>query len=97
MSFWTYNILSAEQRWPALWNEDASTSRTTCSGSAVESTIMAFRPPVSATMTASGSMFSAMALSMTLAVLVDPVKHTPATRESEVRPAPTVAPVPGSS
>ena len=40
---------SAEQRWPAELKAEASTSPTTCSGSAEESTIIAFWPPVSAT------------------------------------------------
>jgi hypothetical protein len=39
---------SAEQRWPALSKAELSTSCTTCSGSAEESTIRAFWPPVSA-------------------------------------------------
>ena len=32
------------QRWPALWKADARMSRTACSGSAVESTIIALSP-----------------------------------------------------
>ena len=32
----------AEQRWPALWKAEEMTSRVTCSGSADESTIIAF-------------------------------------------------------
>ena len=43
-------------------------SRTACSGSAVESTIMALRPPVSAISGAPGARWSAMAASMALAV-----------------------------
>ena len=39
---------SAEQRCPALWKAEARISRTACSGSALESAIMALRPPVSA-------------------------------------------------
>ena len=50
---------SAEQRWPALWKAEARMSRTACSGSAVESTIIAFRPPVSAISMASGAAVSA--------------------------------------
>ena len=46
---------SAEQRWPALWKAEARMSRTACSGSAVESTIIAFSPPVSAMNMASGA------------------------------------------
>ena len=38
----------AEQRWPAESKADEITSPTTCSASALESTIMALRPPVSA-------------------------------------------------
>ena len=44
----THRMRSAEQRWPALLNAEAMTSATTCSGSALESTIIAFSPPVSA-------------------------------------------------
>ena len=50
---------SAEQRWPALWKAEARMSRTACSGSAVESTIMALSPPVSAISMASGAAVSA--------------------------------------
>ena len=39
---------SAEQRWPVLWNAETITSSITCSGSAEESTSIAFSPPVSA-------------------------------------------------
>ena len=40
---------SAEQRCPADWNDEATTSRVTCSGKRrAESTIMTFWPPVSA-------------------------------------------------
>ena len=70
-------------------------SRTACSGSAVESTTIALRPPVSATSGAKGSRWAAMARSMRLAVAVEPVKTTPATRGSEVMAVPTVDPVPG--
>ena len=48
MSSCTHSTRSAEQRWPALSNAEVSTSATTCSGSARESTIIAFWPPVSA-------------------------------------------------
>jgi hypothetical protein len=48
MSSCRHRIRSAEQRWPALSKAEASTSLTTCSGSAEESTISAFWPPVSA-------------------------------------------------
>ena len=42
MSSCTHSTRSAEQRWPAERNDDSSTSATTCSGSAEESTSMAF-------------------------------------------------------
>ena len=48
MSSCRYSTRSAEQRWPALSKAEVSTSATTCSGSADESTIIAFCPPVSA-------------------------------------------------
>ena len=51
---------SAEHLWPALWKAEARMSRTACSGNAVESTIMALRPPVSAISGASGARLSAM-------------------------------------
>ena len=72
-------------------------SRTACSGRAVESTIIALSPPVSATSAASGARCSAMARSMRLAVPVEPVKQTPSMRGSVTRAAPTVAPLPGRS
>jgi hypothetical protein len=59
---------SAEQRWPAELKAEATTSRTTCSGSAVESTIMAFCPPVSAISGTMGPRFAA-------SVLVDLARH----------------------
>ena len=43
-----YSTRSAEQRWPALVKAEVMTSSTTCSGSAVASTTIAFTPPVSA-------------------------------------------------
>ena len=55
MSSCRHRMRSAEQRWPALSNADASTSATTCSDSAELSTIIAFWPPVSATSTASSA------------------------------------------
>ena len=70
-------------------------SRTACSGRAVLSTIMAFRPPVSAIKGAAGCRWAAMARLIPWAVAVDPVKHTPATRASLTRAAPTLAPCPG--
>ncbi len=88
---------SAEQRCPADWNAEASTSRTTCSVSAVESTIIAFSPPVSATSTASGAAFSASARLMIRATSVEPVKTTPAIPGAAVSGPPTAGPSPGSS
>ena len=72
------NRRSAEQRWPALMNAELTTSSTTCSGRAVESTIMAFRPPVSAI---SGTIAPPRAATLRLmvrAVAVEPVIATPA-------------------
>ena len=48
MSSCRHSSRSAEQRWPAEPNALASTSATTCSGSAELSTIIALMPPVSA-------------------------------------------------
>ena len=72
-------------------------SRTACSGRAVESTIIAFSPPVSAISGVPGASFSAIVRAMVRAVSVDPVKTTPLTRGSAVRAAPTTLPRPGSS
>ena len=72
-------------------------SRTACSGSAVESTIMALRPPVSAISMASGAAVSASCRSISLATSVEPVKQTPAMRGSAVSGAPTDGPSPGRS
>ena len=69
---------------------------TACSGRAVESTIMALSPPVSAMSGAPGARFSAIAERIFIAVSVEPVKATPSTRASEVRAAPT-SPAPGNS
>ena len=44
----TKNRRAAEQRCPAESKAERTTSRITCSGSALESAIMALRPPVSA-------------------------------------------------
>ena len=44
----THSRRSAEQRWPAERNALCTTASTTCSGSAVGSTIIALMPPVSA-------------------------------------------------
>ena len=87
---------SAEQRWPALWKLDATTSRVTCSGSAELSTIIAFCPPVSAI---SGMIAPSRAASPRLiarAVSVDPVNATPAISGCAVNAAPTL-PSPGTT
>ena len=73
------------------------TSRTTCSASAVESTIIALMPPVSAIKTASGLPTVASVRSIAQAVASEPVKHTPAMRGSPLKAAPTVSPSPGNS
>ena len=86
----------AEQRWPALWKAETITSLTTCSGRAVESTIMAFRPPVSAISGTSGRVSSSSRVRAILrAVPVEPVKTTPITRGSAVIAWPISGP-PGS-
>ena len=72
-------------------------SRTACSGSAVESTIIALRPPVSAISMASGAAVLASCRSIRRATSVEPVKQTPAMRGSAVSGAPTDGPSPGSS
>ena len=59
---------SAEQRCPADWNDEATMSSTACSGSAVESTIIALRPPVSAISTAFAGALAANAF-------VDPLRR----------------------
>ena len=84
---------SAEQRCPAERKALVTTSATTCSGSAVESTIIALIPPVSAisgTMARVSSSSSDRAI--LLAVAVDPVNATPMIRASAVSAAPTSGP-----
>ncbi|MNY18196.1 hypothetical protein D3C86_1515620 [compost metagenome] len=61
----------------------------------MESTIIAFWPPVSAISAAIGPAFSASWRLMIRAVSVEPVKHTPATRASRQNTPPRVAPSPG--
>ena len=74
------------------------TSTTTCSGRAVESTIIAFMPPVSAISVGSGALSrAARARLIICAVSVPPVNTTPVMRGSEVSTLPTVGPSPGSS
>ena len=96
MSCCRHSTRSAEQRWPAESKAEASTSPTTCSGSAVESTIIAFWPPVSAI---SGTLppRSASLRLISAATSVEPVNITPRTRASATSAAPTVSPRPGSS
>ncbi|OIQ81086.1 hypothetical protein GALL_371540 [mine drainage metagenome] len=90
---------SAEQRWPAESKADAMMSVTACSGSADESTTIAFCPPVSAI---SGigrpreSSRSASCAWISRATSVEPVNITPRTRASPTSAAPT-RPSPGSS
>src|SRR5471030_2575751 len=91
---------SAEQRWPALSKADEIASCTTCSGSADESTIMAFWPPVSAISGISADSCTARLASVRLiscATSVEPVKITPLTRGSSHRRAPTTSPRPGKN
>ena len=95
MSSCTNRIRAAEQRWPAEVKAEAITSRTSCSGSAEESAIRAFWPPVSATRMPIAASRAASARLMARAVKVEPVKATPSTRGSAVSAAPTVAPSPG--
>ncbi len=96
MSACTNSTRAAEQRWPAEVNAEASASFTSCSGSAEESAISAFWPPVSAMSVAIGpDARPASARLIARAVSVEPVKATPATRGSAVSAAPTVAPSPG--
>ena len=96
-SSWRQSRRSAEQRWPALWNAEASASRTACSGSAVESTIIALIPPVSAINGASGARWTAARRSIALAAAVEPVKQIPATRASRSSTSPSAGPSPGRS
>ena len=80
---------------PPSSKAERTTSRITCSGSALESAIMALRPPVSAMKGTMAPRRSASARWMAQPVALEPVKATPATRGSLTRAAPT-APAPGS-
>ena len=91
----TKNSRAAEQRCPAESKAERTTSRITCSGSALESAIMALRPPVSAMKGTIAPRRSASARWMAQPVALEPVKATPATRGSLTSAAPT-APSPGS-
>ena len=86
---------SAEQRWPALSKAELITSATSCSGSADESAISAFCPPVSAMSGMMRPPARGERAAIARAVSVEPVKATPATRGSATSRAPTVAPSPG--
>ena len=66
-----------------------------CSGRAVESTIIAFTPPVSARKAVSIGEFSAILLLIFWAVSVDPVKQTPLIFLLDERIFPTTSPFPG--
>ena len=93
----TSRIRELEQRCPALWNAEASVSATTCSGSAEESTTIAFNPPVSAMNGTIGPSRAASAWLIARAVSYEPVNTTPATSGCRTSGAPTASPVPGTS
>src|SRR5947209_5342604 len=95
-SSWTNSTRRAEQRWPVLWKAEEMTSRVTCSGSADESTIIAFWPPVSATNGMIGPSRSASVRLIMRAVSVEPVKTTPASSGCAVSVPPTTLPWPGA-
>ena len=98
ISSWMQSTRSAEQRCPALSNADAITSATTCSGSAEESTTIAFCPPVSAISGIGRPRSSSRPARLrcsSRATSVDPVNITPRTRASATRRAPTTSPRPG--
>ena len=92
----THKSRSAEQRWPAERKAEVVTSSATCSSSAVESTIIALTPPVSAMSGTIKPGFSASARLIVLATSSDPVKTTPAQAGCATRAAPT-SPPPGKS
>ena len=88
---------SAEQRCPAEPKAEVITSSITCSRSAVVSTNMALRPPVSAMKGNDRRRRGlASASSMARAVSVPPVKATPSMPGWAISAAPTVSPRPGS-
>src|SRR3546814_6206324 len=76
MSSCTNSTRAAEQRWPADWNAEAITSLTICSGSAEESAIIAFWPPVSAIKAAIAALRAASARLIDHAVSVRSEEHT---------------------
>ena len=95
-SSWSTSRRSAEQRWPAERKAEVTTSCTTCSGRAVESTIIALMPPVSAISGMIGRSSSAIRVrAMRLAVAVEPVKATPAMRTSSISSWPDLRPADG--
>ncbi len=97
MSSCRHNTRKAEQRCPALSKAEDTTSVTTCSGSALESTIIALQPPVSAISGISSSPArAASARSINAATSLDPVNTTARIRASLVSMAPT-RPSPGNS
>ena len=91
----TNSTRAAEQRWPALSKAERTASRTTCSGSAVESAIMALMPPVSAMNGTMAPRRSASAFWIAHAVSFEPVKATPLMRGSLTSASPS-RPPPGS-
>jgi hypothetical protein len=89
MSSCRHSTRSAEQRCPAEWNAECTASLTTCSGSAEESTIIAFWPPVSAIRAPIGPDRAARLRLIDRATSTEPVKATPATLGSATRAAPS--------
>ena len=71
----THKILQAEHLWPALSKPESTTSLTTCSGSAELSTIIQFKPPVSAIKVGMLSFFCKLDC-IIFAVTNEPVKIT---------------------
>jgi hypothetical protein len=95
MSSCTNSTRAAEQRWPAEPNAEPSASLTTCSGSAEESAIIAFWPPVSAIRVAIAASRAGQRAVDRARGVGGAGEATPATRGSRVSAAPTVAPSPG--
>ncbi len=83
---------SAEQRWPADWKPEEITSSTTCSGNAVESTIIQFWPPVSAINGTWSPPRSAKVCEISVPVCVEPVNMTVWMRSSGIITLPTSLP-----
>ena len=90
------NTRRAEQRCPALRKAELITSSTTCSGRAVESTIMQFWPPVSAIKGIGPPGRWASCWLMVWAVWVEPVKAMPATLLSGISSLPICEPLPST-